>query len=78
MHSHHSSITSISSLSTHHDEKILEKLNVEKNNMEKQLIESKFQFTEILAKLNDLERQYEKICSINKVLKINFRICRTN
>jgi hypothetical protein len=77
MHSHQSSITSISSLSTHHDEKMLEKLSVEKNNIEKQLIEQKFQFTEILAKLNDLEGQYEKKCLINKVLKINFRNCKT-
>lgn len=70
MHSHQNSISSMSSLSTYHDEKYIEKLNQEKNNFEKQYVELKFEYAEILSKLNDLESQYDKILIQNKVLYI--------
>lgn len=62
-------MNSISSMSTFHDEKNMEKLNGEKNYLEKQLVEYKFKYTEIFAKLNDLETEYEKA-----QLKIEVRI----
>jgi hypothetical protein len=67
MHSHQNSVTSISSLSTYHDDKILEKLNMEKSALEKQLVEYKYKYVENEAKLNDLEGEFEKLKIRNQV-----------
>ena len=67
MHSHQNSVTSISSMSTYHDDKILEKLNNEKNVLEKQLVEFKYKYVENEAKLNELEGEYEKLKIRNQV-----------
>ena len=60
-------MTSISSMSTYHDDKILEKLNNEKNVLEKQLVEFKYKYVENEAKLNELEGEYEKLKIRNQV-----------
>jgi hypothetical protein len=67
MHSHQNSVTSISSMSTYHDDKILEKLNNEKNVLEKQLVEFKYRYVENEAKLNELEGEYDKLKMRNQV-----------
>ena len=65
MHSHQNSLTSMSSLSTYHDEKIFEKLNNEKLFLEKQLVECKINCADVSSKLNELETEYDK--TIKKV-----------
>jgi hypothetical protein len=61
MHSHQNSITSVSSMSTYHDDKIFEKINNEKIQLEKQLIEYKYKYAETASKLNELEGEFEKL-----------------
>ncbi len=67
MHSHQNSVTSISSVSTYHDDKTLEKINMEKSALEKQLVEYKYRYVENEAKLNDLEGEFEKLKIRNHV-----------
>lgn len=51
----------MSSLSTYHDDKQIDKINNEKLIIEKQLVEYKFKYAETSAKLNELEGEFEKL-----------------
>lgn len=61
IHSHQNSITSMASVSTHYDDRYVDKINSEKLVLEKQLVECKLNYAETAAKFGELEDEFEKV-----------------